>query len=203
MTRGSSRSKPPAAWAIDIAANMMADAASDVNSSECEPALVEAVLADRYRDEGVVPLAPDVFAAVTAGLDDADWQRLAVVVGMFADSSLRAALAGVSGRMPVREQIEKGMVAPARALRAVDLRILESSMVRAEEMARRVAFGLGIAFEGETEAQSSARLAKIDYTRLLSKVDAAKTSAEQQMAELLRQQEAEDNRIARSRRGKW
>jgi hypothetical protein len=76
-------------------------------------------------------------------------------------------------------------------------------MVRAEEFARRLACGLGIAFVGETPAESAARLAKIDYARLLGKVDAAKASAEEQMAALLAQQGDEDNRIRRRRRGKW
>jgi hypothetical protein len=181
---------------------MVADVASDVSTSGCEPALVQAVLADHYRDEGVAPLAPDVFAAVTAGMDNADWQRFAVIVGILARSEVRAAIPGVSKRMPVRDQVEKGMVGTAKALKAIDLRILQN-MVRAEEFARRLARGLGVAFLGETPAASAARLAKIDYARLLGKVDAAKASAEEQMAALLAQQDDGDNRIRRRRRGKW
>jgi hypothetical protein len=199
----SSKSTNGPVWTIDVAANVVADAASELNSSECEPALVEAVLADHYRDERVVPLAPDTFAAVTADMDDGDWRRFTVIVEMFANKEVRAALAGVSQRVTVREQIEKGMVAPAKGLKAIDdLRTLQN-LIRAEELARRVAHGLGIAFAGETPAQSAARLAKIDYTRLLAKVDAAKASAEEQMAQLLKRQEDEDSRVRRWRRGKW
>jgi hypothetical protein len=115
---------------------------------------------------------------------------------------LRAVLCFVSEGMSVRDQVHNGMVAPAKALRAVEPRILATHMVRAEERARRVATGLGVAFAGETAAQSAARLAKIDYTRLLATVDTAKASAEEQMAELLRRQEDEDARVER-RRGKW
>jgi hypothetical protein len=181
---------------------MVADVASDVSASGCEPALVQAMLADHYRDEGVAPLAPDAFSDVTAGMDDADWQRFAVIVGTLARPEVRATIPGISKRMPVRDQIEKGMVGTAKALKTIDLRVLHN-MVRAEEFARRVARGLGIAFVGETPAESAARLAKIDYARLLGKVDAAKASAEEQMAALLAQQDDEDNRIRRRRRGKW
>jgi hypothetical protein len=202
-TSGSGTPPSPPAWAIDIAANMAADLAADVVSSETEPALIEAQLADHYRDEGVVPLAPRIFTMITSGMDDADWRRFAIVAGMFARKELRMVLPAVSERMAVRDQIHHGMVAPAKALRALEPRILATHMVRAEELARRVADGLGVAFAGETAAQSAARLAKIDYTGLLAKVDKAKASAEEQMAELLKRQEEEDVRVGRQQRGKY
>jgi hypothetical protein len=203
MKTGSGTLKPPPTWIIDIATNMAAEVAADVLSSESEPALIEARLADHYRDEGVVPLAPHFFTMLTSGMDDADWQRFAIIAGMFARPEVRAVLGLVSEGMSVRDQVRDGMVAPAKALRAVQPRILATHMVRAEELARRVAKGLGVAFAGETAAQSAARLAHIDYTGLLAKVDAAKASAEEQMAELLQRQEDEDARIGRQRRGKW
>jgi hypothetical protein len=140
---------------------------------------------------------------ITSDMDDADWRRFAIIAGMFARPEVRAVLGPVSEGMSVRDQVHNGMVAPAKALRAVEPRILATHMVRAEELARRVAKGLGVAFAGETAAQSAARLAKIDYTRLLAKVDAAKASAEEQMAELLKRQEEDDVRVGRRRRGKW
>jgi hypothetical protein len=195
MKTGSSTSKRPPAWVIDIAANMAAEVAADVVSADSEPVLIEARLADHYRDEGVVPLAPHFFTMITSGMDDADWRRFAIIAGMFARPEVRAVLGPVSEGMSVRDQVHNGMVASAKALRAVEPRILATHMVRAEELARRVAKGLGVAFAEET--------AKIDYTRLLAKVDAAKASADAQMAELLRRQEDEDARIERRRRGKW
>lgn len=192
----------PLTWEISVAANVVADSASDVSSLECDPALLEAVLADHYRDARVAPLRPDLFTLATGGLTEDDWLRFAVIVGMFGRAELRAVLPAVSQRMPVREQIEKGMVAPATALHAVDLRMLASSMVRAEELARRVARGLGIAIEGEGTAESTARLVKIDYTRLLASVDKARASAQREMDELQRLQEALDGRIERQHLGK-
>lgn len=170
-------------WQIAVAATVVADAASDVSVWGYNPELLEAVLADHYRAAGVAPLAAELFALATAGLDDAGWLRLAVITGMFACPQLRAVLPAVSQRMPVREQIEKAMVASAVALHAVDLGSLASSPVRAEELARRVAQGLGVSFEGETPAQSAARLTQIDYARLLAKVEDARASAEERMRE--------------------
>lgn len=189
-------------WQIYVAANAVADTASEVSVLESDPALLQALLADHYRDARVAPLHPDLFALATRDLDEAHWLRFAVIVGMFAHEELRAVLPAVTQRMHVREQIEKGMVAPATALHAVDLRMLSSSMVRAEELARRVARGLGIAIEGEGTAESTARLVKIDYTRLLASVDKARASAQKEMDELQRMQEARDGRIERQHLGK-
>jgi hypothetical protein len=189
-------------WDIEAVANTVADVAGFVDPDDVDPTLIEAVLADCYRDEGIAPLAPDAFAAATAHMDEADWQRFAVIATMFTIDEVRAVIGAVSKRMPVRDQLEKGMIATAQALKAVNLQVLSGSMVRAEELARRVARGLGISFEGEILAASAARLAKIDYTRLMANVDAAKASAEEQMAELLKRQEEDDERVMR-RRGKW
>ena len=183
------------------AANAVVDAARAVVEAGADPALAEARFADACRDAGAAPVAPEFFAAMTAGLNEGDWLRFQIIVGMFAVKELRAALAGVSAHMSVEEQIAEGLVAPAVVLKAVKGKILATSMVRAEELARRVAKGLGVGFTGETASASAERLAKIDYVRLLAKVDAAKELAEEQMAELFKHQEQEDNRIRR--RGKW
>jgi hypothetical protein len=202
MKQGSSRSKKKTPlWSIDVAANAVVDAARAVVETGVDPALAEARLADAYRDAGVAPLAPEAFATQTAGLNEGDWLRLQIIVGLFDVEELRKTLAGVSASMSVDQQIAGGMVAPAKTLKAVSGKILATSMVRAEELARRAAKGLDVGFTGETAAASAERLTKIDYVRLLAKVDAAKESAEEQMADLFKYQEEEDNRIRR--RGKW
>jgi hypothetical protein len=104
--------------------------------------------------------------------------------------------------MHVRDQIA-ALVAVTQDLTPVELRALAASAVRAEELARRVAGALRVEIAGETRAESDQRLAKINYRRLLANVDTAKASAQEQMAELLRRQEAEDRGIAMRRRGKW
>lgn len=196
---GKSRRMPR--WSITTAANAVVDAARNVDAVNNHPALVEAKLADHYRDVGVRPISPDVFARIAEELSAADWRRFEVIVDMFDTEELRATLAEVSVNMAVQEQIATGMLPTVKALQAVSENILATSMVRAEELARRVAGGLGIGFNGESVAASAERLAKIDYTRLLAKVDAAKASAEEQLAKLFEHQEKADNRI--QRRGKW
>lgn len=190
------------AWDIALAANIIAEAAAVVLANELDMALIEAQLADHYRDAGIAPLEPAQMRVETAKMSPADWQRLAIMAALLAEPELRAALPAVSQRLHVREQID-GLVRVAQALQPLELRALAASMVRAEELARRAARALDIDIAGESRGESAARLAKIDYTRLLSSVGTAKAAADAQLAELLRLQEAEDNRIARRQRGKW
>jgi hypothetical protein len=195
-------STPAPAWDIALATDVAADAAAAVAAAELDMALIEAVLADQYRDAGIAPLDPAQLGVVTAGMTSADWQRLSVIVALLKEAQLRAALPGVSQRMHVRDQIE-ALVAVTQDLAIVELRALAASVVRAEELARRVASALRVEIAGETRAESDQRLAKINYRRLLANVDTAKASAQEQMAELLRRQEAEDQGTATRRRGKW
>jgi hypothetical protein len=188
-------------WSIETATNAVIDAVQYVNEDDNDPALVEAKLADHYRDAGVLPLIPEIFAAQTGALSKADWLRLEIIVDMFDNEDLHKALTEISTNTPVEIQISIGILPIVKTLQAINETVLATSMVRAEELARRVAAGLRIAFEGESEKESAKRLAKIDYTRLLEKVDAAKASAEEQLAELLKHQEEADARIRR--RGKW
>jgi hypothetical protein len=187
-------------WDVNVAARAVADAAAEVSALECDRALLEAVLADHYRDMHIQPVRPDLFSQVTHSLDEGSWLRFAVVVGMLAHEELRGVIPALSQRMPVREQIEKGMVKPSKDLQAVDLRLLTASLVRAEELARRVAKELGIEFQGETFQESVSRLNKIDYSRLLQNVEAARAAAEQQSDERLK---ARQRRVLPSRRGKF
>lgn len=173
-------------WPIRLASAAVADAAAEMCAAECDVGLLQAVLADYYRDAHVDPLHPTLFNLATQGMDEAHWLRFAVVVGMLGHEELRAVLPAVTLSLSVRDQIEKGMVAPAKDLRAVDLRLLSSSLVRAEELARRVAQGLGVEIEGETMAESRARLTKIDYSRLIANVEAARAAAEERRDELQR-----------------
>jgi hypothetical protein len=116
-------------------------------------------------------------------MEAGDWGRLAVIVGMLARAELGRVIAAISRTVPVLDQIERGMLVPARALAAIDLRVLSCSRVRAEELARRVAAGLGIGFRGETRDESDARRVQVDYSRLLANVEVARARAEEWMRE--------------------
>lgn len=167
-----------AMWDIAVATRVATEAAAGMGP-DCDPALTEAVLADLYRDARALPLPHGPFRELTARLDPCGWQRLAVIAGMVGSEPLRAALPAVCRKMSVAEQVEAGMVAPACALHDVSLRMLSASAVRAEELARRVAAGLGIGIQGETAAQSDTRRAQIDYPRLLQSAAAARTCVEE------------------------
>jgi hypothetical protein len=168
-------------WDIAVATRVVAEVAAEVTPRDLEPALLESVLADLLRDAGVMPPAHGQFALLTAHMEEADWERLAVIIGMLAREELRGALA--SQTLPVLDQVERGMLVPARALTAVDLRVLSRSAVRAEELARRVAAGLGIGVNGETSDESDARRVQIDSRRLLANVAVARARAEEWMSE--------------------
>jgi hypothetical protein len=189
------------AWNIALAARTVAEAAARLTATAPDIALIEAQLADHYRDEGIAPLEPAKLGVETGGMTAADWQRLAVMGELLAVPGLRAVLPALSQRLHVREQIA-AFVKVAQALRDLEPRALAASPMRAEELARQLARELDVDLEGETRSESAARLVKIDYNRLLRSVDSAKAAAGAQLAELKRAQEAEDRRIAQ-RRGKW
>ena len=190
----------PPVWDIVLAARVVLEAASAAASQEPEPALTEARLADHYRDEGIPPLWPGQLRTVTAKLTPADWQRLAVIVALLGEPALRQVLPALLHVRPVRDQVQ-GLADVATVLATLELRALAASPVRAEELARRVARELRVAIAGETPQESSARLARIDYTRLLANVDSARADAEAQSVELQRRQRELDFRREQRRRG--
>jgi hypothetical protein len=198
-------SKSPArrAWSIEFMANAVADAALQMSGSDVDRPLVLARIADHYRCVGVTPLPMATMESVAADLDGSAWRRLGIIAGMLDFDEARAPLGDQPDERSLHEQLEQGLVGTAKSLAALDLPILARSMIRAEEFARRLAFGLNIPFEGEEPSWSAKRLQKIDYQRLLGKVDAAKASAEEQMDALMRHQERDDQQIERRRRGKW
>jgi hypothetical protein len=184
-------------------ANAVADAALQMSGSDVDRPLVLARIADHYRCVGVTPLPMATMESVAADLDGSAWRRLGIIAGMLDFDEARAPLGDQPDERSLHEQLEQGLVGTAKSLAALDLPILARSMIRAEEFARRLAFGLNIPFEGEEPSWSAKRLQKIDYQRLLGKVDAAKASAEEQMDALMRHQERDDQQIERRRRGKW
>ncbi len=197
--------KPPAqcTWSIEFMANAVADAALQQSGSEVDRPLILTRIADHYRSVGVTPLPMVTMESIAKDLDGSGWRRLGIIASMLDFDEARAPLGSHLGERRLHDQVEEGMVGTAKYLSALDLPILARSMIRAEEFARRLAFGLNIPFEGEEPSWSAKRLEKIDYQRLLSRVDAAKASAEEQMDALMKHQEHDDHQIQRRRRGKW
>jgi hypothetical protein len=192
----------PRGWSIDFLANAVADGALGLVDDPPDAELLHARLADHIRDMGHAPPGADVLAAMLWELDEPAQRRLAVAVTLLQYEDVRAPLQPVIESGSVAQLISS-LAATAREMPSIDLPLLARSMVRAEEFARRLASTLDIAFDGEDPRRSAERLSRIDYQRLLAKVDAAKLSAEERMEALLKQQEQDDDRIQRVRRGKW
>jgi hypothetical protein len=192
----------PRAWSIDFTANAVADAALGLVDNMPDPELLQARLADYIRDMGQRPPGAQVLAAMLRELDEPARRRMTVAVTLLQYEDVRAPLEQMIESKPVTELIG-GLVTTAREMQSIDLPLLARSMVRAEEFARRLAKALDIPFDGEDPRRSAERLARIDYQRLLAKVDAAKLTAEERMEALLKQQAQDDERIQRVRRGKW
>lgn len=189
-------------WSIDFMANAVADTALGLVDDLPDAELLQARLADHIRDMGHTPPGTDVLATMLAELDEQARRRMAVAVSLLQHEDVRVPLEPMIKSKSV-EQMIAGLAATAREMPSIDLPLLARSMVRAEEFARRLARALDIAFDGEEPRRSAERLSRIDYQRLLAKVDAAKLTAEERMEALLKQQEQDDERIRRVRRGKW
>lgn len=192
----------PRAWSIDFLANAVADAAIGLIDDQPDAELLQARLADHIRDMGHTPPGADLLATILGDLDEPARRRLAVAVTLLQYEDVRIPLQPMIEPRSV-DQLIAGLAATSREMQAIDLPILARSMVRAEEFARRMARTLDIPFDGEDPRRSAERLSRIDYQRLLAKVDAAKLTAEERMEALLKQQEQDDERIRRVRRGKW
>jgi len=190
------------AWSLDFLANIVADTALGLVDDLPDAELLQARLADHIRDMGHAPPGADILESFLGDLDEPARQRLAVAVTLLQYEDVRVPLQPMIESGSV-DQLIAGLASTAREMPSIDLPLLARSMVRAEEFARRLARALSIAFDGEDPRRSAERLSRIDYQRLLAKVDAAKLTAEERMEALLKQQEQDDERIQRIRRGKW
>jgi hypothetical protein len=189
---------PRPEWDLRTVAQQLRELAPVLETKEIEPALVQARLADHYRDLNLEPLAPSQFELIAHGLDAESWRRLALAVGMLDHEATRFTLAVLT--TPVSQQVQVGFVGTARQIDALTLSLLRQSEVRIEEFARHLAFHLGVFWQGESAEQSKQRLHQLDYRRLLAEAEEAKKQAEERMEYLRKKQEEEAAR--RRRRGK-
>jgi hypothetical protein len=197
---GAPTAGPKVQWDLGHLVGRVRDAAPALEARDVEAALVQARLADHYRDVGLAP--PD--AAEVEGrardLDLEGWRRLALAVAALDDAGLRSALAELAPAVPVTVQVESGFLGLARDTAPLTVALVRQSAVRAEEFARHFAMQLGVAILGETATESRERLHALDYKRLLAEAEQAKAAAHEKM-ERLRRRQAEADR--RTRRGKW
>ncbi len=202
------RSAPPGSaaagvgptWDLALVAGQIAALAPSLETRDIEPALVQARLADHYRDLQLEPVPPHKFDFLVRQFDTEAWRRLALAVGTFDHAGLRSVLAVLAPEVPVMVQVGTGFIALAAGTDALTVALIRQSEVRVEEFARHLAAYLRIGWHGESAEQSKTRLAQLDYKRLLAEAAEAKKQAEERMDQLRKKQEEAEAR--RRPRGK-
>jgi hypothetical protein len=192
---------PPAPrpeWDLPTLTRRLSEMAPVVETKDIEPLLVEARLADHYRELNLEPMPPTQFGRIVHDLDPESWRRLALAVGTLDHADIRSTLAKLT--TTVVQQVQAGFVDMAAKTDALNLSLLRQSDVRIEEFARHFASHLGVFWHGESADQSKQRLHQLDYKRLLAEADEARKEAEERMEYLRKKQEEEGGR--RRRRGK-
>ncbi|MFP2923997.1 hypothetical protein ACLESO_02025 [Pyxidicoccus sp. 3LG] len=168
---------------------------------DVEPGLLRARLADFHRDQGLEPVKPDFYLEQCETLDVDGRRRLALVTEVLAELSVGAVVAAQARTQGVEHQVREGFVGFAREAKLLTLELLGQSPLRLEELARRWVKALGAGFEGESAEESTQRLARLDYARLLEEAERAKQAAEGRQGKLKKLREEQDAQIAP--RGKW
>jgi hypothetical protein len=189
---------PRPEWDLPTMMQRLGELVPALETRDIEPPLVQARLADHYRELEREPVAPSQFDELVQGLDAESWRRLALAADTLDHPDLRSALAQLT--TTVLEQVQAGFVGTATTTDVLPLSLLRQSAVRVEEFARHLADRLGLFWRGETVEQSKQRLWQLDYKRLLAEAEEAKKQAEQRMEYLRKKQEEEAAR--RRPRGK-
>ncbi len=192
---------PPAPrpeWDLRTMTQQLSELAPVLETKEIEPLLIQARLADHYRELNLEPVPPAHFDRLIHDLDPEAWRRFALAVGTLDHMDLRSTLASLT--TTVDQQVKVGFVGMATATDALPLALLRKSDVRIEEFARHFAGHLGVFWHGESAEQSNRRLQQLDYKRLLAEAEEAKKQAEERMEYLRKKQEEESAR--RRPRGK-
>ncbi len=196
---------PKNAPAVDLPA-IMAHArrqAAALDKQRVDMELVCARLADGYRAAGLLPWPQSAFFDAVADLEtdtDTD-ERLALAVSLLDLDTVRTALAelNLTGKH-IAASMRAGFVDFARLHPLLTLNLLHQAPPRVEEFSRSFAMQMGFRIADESIADSLARLAQLDYGKLLADAEAARQAAQARMEYLKKKQEEE---MARRRpRGK-
>jgi hypothetical protein len=185
-----------AEWDLPTVARALGQLTPALETREIEPLLIQARLADHYRDIGLEPLSPSKFDTLVQCLDAESWRRFALAIGPLDHVEIRSVLKNV--KTSVLQQVQAGFVAVARQTSLLTISLLRQSDIRTEEFARHLAAFLGVGWRGETSEQSKKRLHQLDYKRLLAEAEEAKKQAEERM-EYLRKKQEEDSARRRPR----
>jgi hypothetical protein len=193
----------PARTELALAAviELLVDAVGAFEAGEIDAALLRAQFADRCRDAGLAPVAPEGFDAAVQALDVEAWRRLSALAALANRPEVGAVLAGILRQRGAAAGLE-AMIGVVRGKQLLTMAVLRASPLRVEELARAWLGGLGIAIAGETAAQSTAALSRLDYERLLAQAEQARLAAVGRMNQL-KQAQDEDDKAREPRRGKW
>ena len=197
-TSPSAPAAPRPEWELRTLTQRLSELAPALETKEIEPLLIEARLADHYRELNVEPVPPIQFERLVDKLDAESWRRFALAVGTLDHADIRSPLATLT--TTVLQQVQAGFVGVAVKADALTLSLLRQSDLRIEEFARHFADHLGVFWHGESAEHSRQRLQQLDYKRLLAEAEEARKQAEGRMAYLRKKQEEEGGR--RRRRGK-
>lgn len=186
---------------VDLPAMVAAILAAAPAAADSPPDLVllRAQWCDLCRDARVSRPDADVFAELA---DDEQAQRRAGLLMnalLSQDAPADLLLEGAEGR-DADGHARCSLVLPATQLDLLRPRLIATSDLRAEELARAFAASLGVGVRGEDEATSEAALRRLDYRRLLAGADRAKAKAAEKMDYLKQLYQAQED--ARPR-GKW
>src|SRR5438552_2046569 len=99
---------PRPEWNLRTMAQRLSELAPALETKEIEPPLLQARLADHYRDLNLEPMPPLQFDRIVQGLDAESWRRLALAVGTLDHGEIRSTLAILT--TPVIEQVQVGFV---------------------------------------------------------------------------------------------
>jgi hypothetical protein len=187
--------------ALAVVIEPLVDAVGAFETGEIDAVLLRAQLADRCRDAGLAPVAPEAFDAAVQALDTEAWRRLSALAALADRREIGGVLAGILRQRGAAAGLE-AMLGVVRGKHLLTMAVLRASPLRVEELARAWLGGLGIAITGETPAQSTAALARLDYERLLAQAEQARLAAVGRMNQL-KQAQDEDDKARAPRRGKW
>ncbi len=190
-----------AALALDVVVGPLTDAIGAFETGDIDAVLLRAQLADRCRDAGLAPVAPEAFDAAVQALDAEAWRRMSALAALANRREIGGVLAGILRQRGAAAALE-AMLGVVRGKHLLTMAVLRASPLRVEELARAWLGGLGIAIIGETPAQSAAALSRLDYERLLAQAEQARLAAVDRVYQLKQAQDEEDKARA-PRRGKW
>lgn len=185
---------------LDLVVEALSEAVQVLEHGEVDAALLRAQLADRCRDAGVEPVAPEGFDLAVQALDAEAWRRLAALAAVSTCVPVEHVVAPIAQQRGAAWLLE-ALLGVVRGRPRLTMALLRMSPLRVEELARAWFAALGIAVTGERPAQSTAALERLDYERLLAQAEQARDAAEARMAQLKQAQEADDMRRT-ARRGK-